>query len=338
MKLLHLFFIILFLTPASRASELEFFIYRAAAPLDWNSPGALLKTTLNNMFMKVGDATYPHSISHINIGLKCDSEPMLYRGMAATKSNFSYLWDFLIQGQALDSLLVPVRGRYYTEDEILHWLPLLKKTGHVRSLKFLLSNSQCARLQNYLKSYEALGLHRIYGGLRSEPLQGQGGGCSAFAMSFLQVLGLDIDRLFPAWRRHLLVPRNLLSSQTRSASIGLAGYLLKGETGQWASDPQDAVPLSFWDPELMFQWVDSIFKSKKTPQNLSFQKDPSTDYKIVLWNLRHEPLPKSEIFNLPKASLEKTAKYHIDQVERLLSDEEIANSSPKKCRLFSVCD
>ncbi|WP_413613428.1 hypothetical protein [Bdellovibrio sp. HCB-110] len=319
------------------ANELELIFYRAPKPLNWSTPGNLIHSTLKNMRMRVDGYRYPHSISHVNVRLQCGNEPSIYRGMTATKSDPSYVWDFLGKGVALDTLMINVPGRHYTEEQILRWLPTLKAKGYVRSLKLILNDDQCARVQRYIKLYEELHLDKIYGGLRSTAHYGQGAGCAAYAVSFLQILDLFPESIDKHWRRTLLIPLELLSSQTHSARIGFFGYL-RGKDRTWSSPNEKHIPLEFWDPELMYNWVGNVIKDKKNfPPHMWTEKDPKTPFQSLVWDVRSYPTSTKYFFAYRRGTLDNTVDYHIRNRNRLMTDEEILNQSPRKCRLFQPC-
>ena len=321
----------------AHGGELELYFYRAPQPLDWSTPGNLVRSTVHNQRFKINGRTYPHSISHVNVRLQCANEKSVYRGMSSRKSNFSYVWDFTIKGVSLDTLLINVPGRFYTEDEILFWLPVLKQKGYVRGLKLLLNEDQCARAQRYLRLYEELQLDKVYGGLRSTPHFGQGAGCAAFGVSFLQILNFFPESLERHWQRTLAVPWELLSSKTRSARIGFIGYL-RGKDRPWASPREKQIQLKFWDPELMYNWVGDIAQNKKEPSPYMWvEKDPLTPYQRVVWDVRTYPTSHDYFFAYRRGTLDSTVYYHRRNTSRLLTDEELLDQSHSTCRMFRAC-
>lgn len=319
------------------ANELELIFYRAPKPLNWSTPGNLIRSTLKNMRMRVDGYRYPHSISHANIRLQCGNESSIYRGMTATKSDASYVWDFLGKGVALDTLMINVPGRHYTQEQILRWLPTLKAKGYVRSLKLILNDDQCARVQRYIKLYEELRLDQIYGGLRSTPHYGQGAGCAAYAVSFLQILDFFPQSIDAQWKRKLRIPLELLSSQSRSAGIGFFGYL-RGKDRSWAMPNEKHIELEFWDPELMYNWVGNVIKDKRDfPSHMWPEKDRKTPFQSLVWDVRSYPTSTKYFFAYRRGTLDNTVDYHIRNRSRLMTNEEILNSSPRQCRLFKAC-
>ncbi|MGZ3818625.1 MAG: hypothetical protein ACXVCR_18260, partial [Bdellovibrio sp.] len=169
--------ILIFLSGLSvSAHELELIFYRTPSPLNWASPGKLIRSMMFNEEQKIDGEKYPHPISHVNIRLQCDSEPPIFQGMTSVKSSGSYLRDLIFKGSSLDIMLINQKGRSYTKREILYWLPRLQKLGYSRSLRIHLNEGQCHRAKRYLELYKQSGLVHIYGGLRSDPLRGEGAG------------------------------------------------------------------------------------------------------------------------------------------------------------------
>lgn len=327
----------LLLTFPALGNELELIFYRAPSPLNWSTPGSLVRSTFQNLKFKVGSHPYPHGISHVNVRLQCGKKASVYRGITSKKSDFSYAWDFLIEGKALDTFLINVKGRFYTEKEIRSWLPTLKSKGYVRTLKILLNESQCARAERYLSMYEDLGLQNIYGGLRSLPLQGEGAGCAAFAVSFLQILDLFPVEIDEYWKRRLYVPLEILSTQERRARISALGYM-RGKDRRWALPSEKHIVLDFWDPEKMFQWQAQMLSRKtQLPAYMSWEKDPGNIYERLVWDARNYLTPTTYFFQYRRGVLEKTVNYHIKNRERLLTQEEVLDHSSQVCRNFSVC-
>ncbi len=281
----------LFAFPAF-GSEIEFIFYKAPTPLNWSSPGRLVKSTLRNMrdprewqTLSAFDFSrqYSTAVWKWSFDLSRHDSP---------KRKCLLCLGFLGRGVALDSLLINVRGRFYTRDEILEWLGPLKRLGYVRTFKLILNDDQCNRAQRYLKTYEELRLNEIYGGLRSEPNLGEGAGCSAFAISFLEVLGFMSESMRAAWRRELLVPVELLRSRTRSAKIGVIGYL-RGRDRPWASENEKHIRLEFWDPEKMFNWVGNVTSSLKDSQHMWAEKESGSRFPKLVWDVSSYPTAKN---------------------------------------------
>lgn len=272
-------------TPKLLKNEFEILIYRAPSPLDWTSPGALTRSAFWNTWSTVGNRYYPHPISHMNIQLRCGHGESTFRGMAGTKPSFNYLKDFVFGYAGMETLLRPTKGRFYTNNEILAWLPTLKSLGYVRSLKLALNDVQCERLQTYLEEYEEMGFHQIYGGLASDPFKGEGAGCSAFAMSFLETLGL-LGEEFNLWKRTLKIPQRLITTTQTSSESGFVSFMT-GSEGSWAMESEPHLSVSFWDPELAFDWIKDGWQ--KLGADVSVIDTGA--FRTIVWDVRKKDIP-----------------------------------------------
>ncbi|MGZ3774828.1 MAG: hypothetical protein ACXVCY_12150 [Pseudobdellovibrionaceae bacterium] len=314
LKLLTIFFSAL-ISVRAFGNELELFFYRAPAPINWDSPGKLVRSMMRNQRMEIDGEKYPHPISHVNIRLQCDSTPSAFFGMTSTKSDRSYLWDLLVKGSSLDIMLINQKGRTYTKNEIVRWLPRLQNHGYVRSLKILLNHDQCERAQRYLTLYSQTGLVNIYGGLRSDPLRGEGAGCSAFAVSILRVLNLLPTSVSEKWQRELKIPLELLSNWENRSRISFLSFLF-GKDRSWARPGEAQIHLKFWDPELMYEWANKP---------------------LTIWDARSEKVPQHPFFALERNTFLNTVRYHYQNRQRLLSKEEILDPPSGICRNFRPC-
>ncbi len=296
--------------------SLELLFYRAPNPLDWSSPRRLLITSLKNRFHRVGGRFYPHPISHVNIILRTSTGQIYPRGMALAPSPLAYLYRFLIKRSSLDTLLVNMPGRFIEENWILNPLSLYRSKSYVQSLKILLTLEQCSRLEYYLVLYQKSNLHKIYGGLASDPLKGQGAGCSAFAISLLELLGLVSPEIEDSWSRQLRIPMDMVTSQNRVARLGFMNMLL-GADAAWAKDSEMHYRLQFWDPERMYNWCQLILREKQNPKNISVDLEKTE----IIWDARWAELPP---LNLKQhfESLNPQIEKELKQLGQNWSDED----------------
>lgn len=322
---------------AAFAGEMEFFVYRAPSPLDWSSPGALGRTSYWNSYARLPDGSYyPHYISHVNVKLRCGDGPAVYRGMAGTKSTFRYVADLFVRGMSLDAMLISTAGRFYRDDEILAGLATLKPLGYVRSFKILLREDQCGAARGFLRDYEAAGMDRIYGGVRADPLLGQGAGCSMFAVSFLRVLNL-MEPGFSDWRRRLRIPERLLASKTRWAEMGLTSFL-RGWDSAWAGPSEAAVDVEFWDPEKIYEWIGRAFEGRAGPEMAVRVSEFGGKFLSVTWDARAaavSPRPSPFLLSLPQIA--RNARSNSVLADQFLTDDELRNPVARECRDFGFC-
>jgi len=101
---------------------------------------------------------------------------------------------------------------------------------------------------------------RLQYGFPCEPRRKEGAGCTAFAMSFLEIAGL-LRPEFKSWQQKILVSQNLIGRHEQGVSV--TETLTSRESRQWGA-AETARELHFWDPDLMFQWT-KIYK-RRSPE------------------------------------------------------------------------
>ncbi len=111
-------------------------------------------------------------------------------------------------------------------------------------------------MKTYIDEYRERGYDSIYNGT-NEPRKGKDAGCSAFAMSFLDVCDY-VDPYFKKhWVRRVKLPRDLVGGPITGNRVSLAKLLFKAH---WAREGEDFIPLNMWDPQLMYEWVHKVYR------------------------------------------------------------------------------
>ncbi len=314
--------------------------YTAPTPLDWSSPGALTRTTIDNsVFGLIGRwrdipahrrqpenshereyvyEAYPHAISHLNVELSCDGQRKILTGMTSMRPDGEYLKGLLLQGKSLETMLEDVPGALIPTNKINDWLPIMTERGYVRKVTYLLHEKTCARLEQYFADYQALGLEKIYGGLNSRPLEAKGGaGCAAFAMSFLQVAGLYDPALYDnVWMRHLRLREQYITRDHKFAERGMWSFLLYGYDGAWAQESEPHVKLAFWDPQRVYDWVGHLHTGRVTlslPHQLFRNGRKSF---VVEIDARQTPPPEGAIWDAETLALIQAGAHRGQELRR----------------------
>ncbi len=262
---------------AENGPTLSLLAYTAPTPLDWSSPGTLIRSTLANSTLSPigrmerqmgndGDGravmedvyayrNYPHPISHINVELKCRNQESILTGKTGLLSSYEYLSRWLFQGSSLETLILDTPGSLIRKEAILGWLGPLTERDMVRKLTFKINDQMCSYLTQYLEEYKKHGLDTNYGGLDSFPLKGKGGGCAAFGMSFLQVAGFNEPLFDETWARELKIPNRYITTRERLAERGFYSFVFWRRNGNWNQTNENSVPIRFWDPQKLYDWL-----------------------------------------------------------------------------------
>jgi hypothetical protein len=178
----------------------------------------------------------------------------------------------MIDGKSFTQIISTTKGHFNTSEELQKEIELRKeKVGNLNYMGVNLSQNSCEELLKYITEYKACGVNTRYGGLSANPHRGDGAGCSAFSLSFLQRLNImpDIDQIKSEvfgneFVREINVPKNMLLHQDRDPEVGAWG-LLKGNKIQWAKNKEDGLNVKFFDPELFSKWVKEFNPNQSVP-------------------------------------------------------------------------
>ncbi len=250
--------LLLAMTAPLHAQNYEFILYAfpPATPLDWSSPlklayGAGLKGRLVFEHGK-----NKHTIGHAFMELRKDGKRVELTG-STTAADAPSDADFITKhGYGLGVLFAPMKGALDCSEKLDGELIDRYKTGKVMYIRFIINEKAYARMKQYIDEYRAKGYDQIYNGT-NEPRKGTGAGCSAFAMSFLDVCGY-IDPMFEKeWIRRVDLPKSLVGGPITGNKVSLAKTIFKAH---WAKPGEEAIPLALYDPELMYNWLKETHK------------------------------------------------------------------------------
>jgi hypothetical protein len=166
-------------------------------------------------------------------------------------------------GYCLGVLFANLDGKFDASQKLAGELPPRYKSGLVSFITFQLNDAQEKYLFDYFHAYRDMGNMHFYGGA-NRPLYGEGGGCSAFAFSFIQAL----DQMRPEWERewkvNLRIPEGLIGGPLTGKSRSAFRVFTQG---RWAKADEPHIPLSMWDPTLFHSSVRKIWEGlKQQPQ------------------------------------------------------------------------
>ncbi len=260
-KILFLFSFCLFLVCSvtqldAQPAQNEFILYAfpPAVPLDWSTPLRLAYGAgLKGRFV-FEHGRNKHTIGHCFIELigKDGSRELTGSTTAADAPSDS---DFITKhGYGLGVLFAPMKGALDSSEKLDSELIDRYKTGKVTYVRFILNDQAYARMKQYIDEYRKKGYDKTYNGT-NEPRKGKGAGCSAFAVSFLDVCGYIDPQFDKYWVRRVKMPRHLVGGPITGNKVSLAKVLTRA---RWARNGEDYIPLNMWDPQLMYEWVNKV--------------------------------------------------------------------------------
>ena len=132
----------------------------------------------------------------------------------------------------------------------------------MNSIEFKISHDTCARLMDYSREYAQLGYQNFYG-LADRPRYREGGGCSAFGTSFLDVAGILDSEFENNWTRDIQVQNRFIGGKENGGKKVPLRYLMsRASHGEhWAVPPEPSREIFFWDPDKIYRWIETQYQS-----------------------------------------------------------------------------
>ncbi|MBY0517018.1 MAG: hypothetical protein K2P81_08930 [Bacteriovoracaceae bacterium] len=255
---------------------LRLFVIPSPFGMDWESPASLARTAALNKF-----CFKPRFMGHVNVELVGPDIQEL-TGMRAKK--LDAVPRVLLKGQGFGVLYHSFEGQL---EERAHLVPELKIRAQEKRLSFWqakLTEAQLIRLKTYLDEYRAENVGQYYG-LHNRPLHGEGAGCSAFGVSFLEVAGLLNDELKAAWSNQVRIPLSLSGAPLMDQKVPITKILTQAH--RWAMSDEDHKLMTYWDPDRMHRWL----VENATP-NTTWMGAPG-----VVIDATETAIPEKEIWN-----------------------------------------
>jgi hypothetical protein len=277
----------------------EFILYAfpPAADLNWASPRKLMWGAGIKGRMVFEHGKNKHTIGHCFMELKSPDGDRELTG-STTAPDAPSDADFITKhGYGLGVLFAPMKGALDKSEKLEEELHDRYQTGKAMFIRFIISEKAYDRMKQYIDEYRERGYDGIYNGM-NEPRKGTGAGCSAFAMSFLDVCGY-VDPFFKKyWIRKVNLPTELVGGPITGNHVSLTKTIFKA---RWAKDGEESIPLELYDPQLMYEWMHKVYrvacKLYKKEGSYKKMKILGTSFKFVkrgralgiLVDIRHLP-------------------------------------------------
>lgn len=289
---------------ANAANELTLHFIPSPAGINWSSPHALADSVLINQVAEV-ESGKRHSIGHVYEEINCKGQHF-FTG-TTDSGNTQEARALFREGYGLGIVLKAYVGFLDDSAQAEADLAKMHVTGRSNFIRFLISDSTCDRVLEYVKEYHDRGYDLTYGGLNARPRKGQGSGCSAFGASFLEIAGLDTPEFEESFTRSLIMPRKFVGGDITRSRVSILKILLALHA-KWDSDlSKDGIPVHFYDPERMFDWTSGAVLSLETNNARTFPWPAQVSYIVqsqgVTFDATNVATPAEPLFEVPPPAL-----------------------------------
>jgi hypothetical protein len=251
---------------AGPGNYLTVYLIPSKAKYDWSSPSTLYHSYMKNYIRNILKKE-KYLLGHAFLELQTDSDPgNIMTGMRST--NREQQKNLVLEEKyGLSILGAGLEGRLQEKDELQQQIEKYsRRKGKLTFMRFLISDEAAEKMTEFFQSYrrrlDSIGPQICYGGAFWPRYYGEGSGCSALVVSFMEVAGLMTEE-FMHWIVEINIPMDLIGGPYNHEKE-VEFKAIKDYTS-W-SDPGtrihlDYEPFRIYDPTLMAEWVDEVLHS-----------------------------------------------------------------------------
>ncbi len=273
--------------------ELTIFAIPEVSKIEWDNPSLLFKTTIK-CYLNAALSKQYYVIGHVIARIQSpllDSVVYVAMNGAVQSEKVEYV---IKKKVGLGVLGSTIKGRIEPVEHIHDGLALYAKRGKVAYLKFKINQQAVERLiefVNYFKKKNHMGYapSEFYNGALFPRYEKEGSGCSAFAVTLLDIANVVPGEAKDEWIRSVDIPMELIGGEFNNNKRVKFSSILK--TKSWyngdGKEGVDFVNYSVYDPGLMFNWINNTYLQNDTnfiPETENNMKGLVVDRSDVTFN------------------------------------------------------
>jgi len=241
--------------------ELTIYVVKSSSPLNWESPSLLYRTSLES-YTKSLFSKNAYSIGHLFIELSTPLLDSVVLTSIRSTSGAEKRRLVLKEKIGLGMLGAVLHGRMETRAELTRKIDhFSKKKNGIRFIKYRICEESARRIVEFLEKFTKKFDARnkpcdFYGGAFWSRFENEGGGCTSFGMSAMEVAGLFHD--YPEWRVSVNIPINLIGGEYNNGHRVKRSAILRAHSWYNGNGQEniDFIPITVYDPSLIFDWID----------------------------------------------------------------------------------
>lgn len=280
-------------------NELTIYVIPSTVKYDWSSPHSLIKSYYRN-YKRNFYKKRSYSLGHAFIELRTPlASGRILTGMRAVSRKEQKDLVFK-QHYGLAILGADFEGALESETDLDYKVKKYSRKGQLAFMTFFISDEAVERILQFFLSYKA-GIDSNgspgarYGGAFWPRYKGEGSGCSAFAVSFLDLAGL-LKEEFDNWLVKVNIPMDLIGGpynnyrEVRFRDIKKQ----KSWTENHGSDTVKYEPLEMYDPTLMYEWIQENRHKKEVGDAMAATPVQMNKARGIRIDGRNLPVPEED--------------------------------------------
>lgn len=246
------------------AQSITLYTFPPAHPYRWHHPNSLLISTIRNYYFSPKQKPV-RIIGHMVIELKKDTSAIL---TALTADDMAVFKKSIISDKiGLAVLFKLVDGRLEETGEVQTELQYRTRQYRAAFISFKITDSTYHFLKLYLDSFKVKGYDKLYNGL-NRPRAGEGGGCTAFGISFLELINALSPEYTDQWAVKVKVPEKLIGDSAAKKKISILRLFF---SFNWARKNEPSRFLTLYEPYLIYRWINEVWDNEQKKPNGKYQ-------------------------------------------------------------------
>jgi hypothetical protein len=193
-----------------------------------------------------------------------------------------------------------VAGRLEDNTDLEKKIEKYARKGRLAYISVLVSDKAMEKMIRFLSKYKEQATESQtsgprYGGAFWPRYEGEGAGCSAYAVSFLDLAGL-LKSEYEEWMVRINIPMDLIGGPYNEGNDVRLRNIRKYD--KWAdgpaSDSSSFEPFEIYDPYLVYLWINEAWEQKSIDEDLPVVPLEYRHAKGIRIDLRDKAMPEDD--------------------------------------------
>lgn len=258
------------------------YAFKSSTGINWSSPKSLAASVVKNEALSYLNGN-KRLLGHVAVKIKCGEREL----MTAMTSRAGETKRVVLKKHAGLGVLFHIFPGQLENAKILNpEIAKKRKNGRVHSMTYIIDDRACDLMFGHYENFIKNGGQHNYG-FPVDTLAGEGAGCSAFGVSFLQAAKIADEEQLKGWSGEVWVPEKYIGPYSNEkyteagqepypqieggSDVKLIPLIAKPGKTKWARPKEPGAKfLKFFDPDTMHSWIET--KAKNWTTSSTYQK------------------------------------------------------------------
>jgi len=244
----------------AKENVLTIYVIRSAKPLDWQSPSALYKSYVNEVFQTLFRKE-KRMLGHLFVHLDSPmlDEP-LWTGISyeSDKEQRDYVFKEKV---GMGIMGIGMKGRMQSAEELHYQLDFYSEKKEMAFITYYISEEAVKRILEFYNTFisktdSGFSQSEFYGGAYWPLYFNEGAGCTALGLAMMELAGVRQAEA-ELWKRNVKIPVELVGgrlNENTKVGVGKVKSYDDWHSGEGVKNI-DYIDFTIYDPSLMYHWI-----------------------------------------------------------------------------------